>query len=336
MQLQAVAQQGDRGRVAVDRGQQPQLLAAPGDAFPEADALGQRPTLGQQRGRALRLALVAGHRAQADQRPRGPFHVAELTEHGQRGAGLRVSPVEVALQPGDEGQVAVRAGHRPPVPGGLRHGQALRVQLHRPGVPALLPGHAAQHLQRAGDTPRVVQLPVQPQRGLQPPHGRRVVALQQGQPAAAQQRLGPQPSGRVRIGGHRDVHPLPDLVIATAQVRVPVQRARDPQRRPRIARLGGGLERLAQVGQLGVQPVELELQAVAPCLVALDATSGRLDQLGEVRQMGLPHRVGFARLGQPVPRVIPDRHQQVVPRVAAGVLHPHQRLVRQPGQQLQH
>ena len=52
--------------------------------------------------------------------------------------------------------------------------------------------------------------------------------------------------------------------------------------------------------------------------------------------MGPPDLVRFRRLGQPVPGVIADRGQQVVARVTAGVLHPEQRFVRQPAQQLQH
>ena len=66
----------------------------------------------------------------------------------------------VALQPGHEAKVTVRAGDRPPVAGRLRGGQALGVQLHRPGVAALLARHAAEYLQRGRDALLVVQLPV--------------------------------------------------------------------------------------------------------------------------------------------------------------------------------
>ena len=222
VQLEAPAQQRDGRRVAVHGPEQPELFGGPGDALAEADPLRQGPAFRQQQDRPLDLALVAGDRAQADQRPRGPFDVAEFAGGGQRDAGLLGGPGEIALQPGGEGEVGVRAGDPPPVAHGLGDGQALRVQLHGPGVAALLAGHAAEDLQRAGDPPGVVELAVQPERGLAPAHRRGVVALQQGQPAAAQQRLGPQRGGCAGGGGDRRVDPLPDLVVAAAQVRVAV------------------------------------------------------------------------------------------------------------------
>ena len=234
VQLEAPAQQRDGGRVAVHGREQPELLGGPGDALAEADTLGQGPAFRQQQGRPLDLSLVAGDRAQADQRPRGPFDVAEFAGGGQREAGLLGGPGEIALQPGGEGEVGVRAGHPPPVARGLGDGQTLRVQLHRPGVPALFAGHAAEDLKRAGDALGVVKFAVQPQRRFAPAHRRGVVALQQGEPAAAQQRLGAQPGGLLGAGGYRGVHPLPDLVVAAAQVGVAVQRAGDSQRRGRV------------------------------------------------------------------------------------------------------
>ena len=92
VQLQAAAQQRDGGGIAVHGGEQPSCSQRPGDALPEADALRERTALGQQRDRALHLSLVAGDRAEADQRPGHPFHVAEVAEAGQRGAGLRRRP----------------------------------------------------------------------------------------------------------------------------------------------------------------------------------------------------------------------------------------------------
>ena len=60
-----------------------------------------------------------------------------------------------------------------------------------------------------------------------------VVALQEGQPAAAEQRLGPQHGRRVGADGDRRVHPVPDLVVLAAQVGVALQRPGDAQRRHR-------------------------------------------------------------------------------------------------------
>ena len=204
------------------------------------------------------------------------------------------------------------------------------MQLRRPGVPALLAGHAAEHLQAARDAPGVAELAVQPERGLEPAHRGRVVALQQREPAAAQQRLGAQRGGRAVARRHGRVHPLPDLVIPAAQVGVAVQRAGDPQRRHRVAGLQGELERPPQVRQLGVQPVELA------GLASVRGAPASSHQLGEVLQVRAADLVALARLGQPVPRVVPDGGEQRVARAAAAVLHPQQRLVRQPGQQLQH
>lgn len=109
-------------------------------------------------------------------------------------------------------------GHRPLVTDGLGEGQPLGVQLHRTLIAAVLAGHAAQHLEGVGHAAVVPGVPEDAQRGLQAADRRHVVALQEGEPPATQQDLGPQGRGGVRAVRGRAVHPVPDLVVVTAQV----------------------------------------------------------------------------------------------------------------------
>jgi hypothetical protein len=138
------------------------------------------------------------------------------------------------------------------------------VQLHRPRVPALLAGDAAQHLQRTGDAGRVGTFTVEPQRRLEPPYRRSVVTLQQGQPTAAQQGLRPQLRRPALARHHRLVHPVADLVVVPPQIGVPAELPSDPQRGHRVAGLPGEIQRHADVRPRQVQLVQQFFQAMPP------------------------------------------------------------------------
>jgi hypothetical protein len=276
---------------------------------------------------------VARDGAQAQQRPGDALRVTELAEHAQGHRALLGRLLEVGLQPAGVTQVAVGARDRRPVAGGLGDGQALCVQLHRAGVSALLAGHAAEHLQRAGHATGIAQFPVQPQRGFEPAHGRRVVALQQGKAAAAEQRLCPQRGGGIRACRDRGVHPLADLVVVAAKVSKAPQRAGDPKRGVHVTAIAGELQRRAKVRRLSVQAVQLAFEAQGALAATFDPGRDLFHQAGKAPQVGTAGSLLLGGLGQALQRVLADSAQQVVAGVAADVIHPQQRLVGEPCQQ---
>jgi len=87
-------------------------------------------------------------------------------------------------------------GHATALTERLELGEGLRLQFPGAGVPALLPGDAAQRRQNHGDAPPVAEFAVERQCALQPAHRRRVLALQVREHAAALQRLRPHLGGR--------------------------------------------------------------------------------------------------------------------------------------------
>ena len=174
----------------------------------------------------------------------------------------------------------------PLVASGLGDGQALPLQLHCTGVSALLAGHAAEHLQRAGQALGIAQLPVQPERGFEPAHGRQVVALQQGKAAAAEQRLCSQRGGSIRACGDRSFHPLADLVVVAAKVGKAHQRAGDPKRGVRVTAIAGELQRHAKVRRLSVQAVQLAFQAQRALAATVDPWRDLFHQADKAAQVG--------------------------------------------------
>ncbi len=121
----------------------------------------------------------------------------------------------------------------------------------------------------------------------------------------------------------------------TAQVGVAGQPADDAQRRDRRASLTGEVQRHAEVRQFRVQPVQLVLQAVRAVHAPVDRGRDPLDEVHQEPQVGMARGLHLPGLGQPLQRVLPDRAEQLKAGACRGVLHPQQRLVREPGQQLQ-
>ena len=200
MDVQGLVQQRGSARLAAPHREQAELVQRPRDALAEPDLLGEFPAA-RQRGRGgLVLAPVHGCHAQVQFRARRALRVAEFGEHRERLGAFGRRGGEVTLQPRGESQRIAGAGHARAVAERFELGERLRLQFPGPGVPALLPGDAAQRRQNPGDAPPVAEFAVERKRALQPAYRRRVLALQVGEHAAALQPLGAQCAGRQHLG----------------------------------------------------------------------------------------------------------------------------------------
>ena len=168
------------------------------------------------------------------------------------------------------------------------------MQPRRPGVAALLAGHAAERLQ-AGRGPGVIaELAVQQQRGVEAAERGLVIALQ----VREHGRCRTAPARGMRAArwavGDGLVHPLPHLVVVAAQVRVPAELADDPQRGHGVAAAARVLRGGPQVGLLLVEPVELRLELARRGVLHLGARL--LGEPGVVGQVGVACLVPLPRL----------------------------------------
>ena len=208
------------------------------------------------------------------------------------------------------------------------------MQLRGPNVAALLARDAAERLQAGRHPGPVAELAVEQQGRVEPAHGRLVVALKLSEPAAAVQRRGPQLRRRGRAGRHRQVHPLPDLVVVAAEIGVLAELADDLQRGDGITALPGVVAGRAEVGALGVESVKLGFEFGRRRMIQLQPGARPLGEFGVIGQVGAAGLVALTRFGQPLGGVLVDRGQQVIALVL--VVRPQQRLVSQPGDEVEH
>ena len=115
------------------------------------------------------------------------------------------------------------------------------------------------------------------------------------------------------------------------------QRTGDSKRGIRVTTIAGELQRHAKVRRLSVQAVQLAFQAQRTLAATVDPWRDLFHQAGKAPQVGTARSLLLLGvLGQALQRVLADGAEQVVPRVAAYVIHAQERLVGEPRQQLEH